>query len=172
MTGVRAAVVTISDSSAAGGRQDLSGPSLAARIEALGWTLVERRLVADDIASIASVIVSLTGSNAVNLIVTTGGTGIAPRDVTPEAIRPLAPRELPGFGERMRAEGLKKTPLAPLSRSFAAVRGETLIVCVPGSPRGALDSLNAVAPLIPHAVALLAGHTTHEPPAPDAKLKA
>ena len=162
MTPVHAAVLTISDSCAAGAREDRSGPELVSLLKARGWSVAHHGVVPDDVSAIASAVSSLA-SAAFNLIVTTGGTGVAPRDVTPEAIRTLTTRELPGFGELMRAEGAKQTPLAPLSRSFAATLASALVLCLPGSPAGACESLEAVAHLIPHAVDLLAGNTAHSP---------
>ncbi len=163
MIPIHAAVVTVSDSCAAGAREDRSGPALVSVLKARGWTVSHHSIVPDELSSIASTVGSLAAGGSINLIVTTGGTGIAPRDITPEAIRTLTTRELPGFGELMRAEGAKETPLAPLSRSFAATLGSALLLCLPGSPGGACESLEAVAHLIPHAVDLLAGHSTHAP---------
>ena len=162
MTPVHAAVLTVSDSCAAGAREDRSGPALISLLKARGWSVAHHSVVPDDVSAIASTVSSLA-SGGFNLILTTGGTGIAPRDVTPEAIRTLTTRELPGFGELMRAEGARKTPLAPLSRSFAATLASALVLCLPGSPAGACESLEAVAHLIPHAVDLLAGNTAHSP---------
>jgi molybdopterin adenylyltransferase len=156
---IKVAVVTISDSTVAGTREDLSGPALEQRVAELGWTVAKRALVPDDRTLIAKVVVNLGDCD---VILTTGGTGLAPRDVTPEAIKLVADREVPGFGELMRSEGLKSAKFAPLSRGGAATRGSSLIVMLPGSPRGAVDSLNAVSGLIPHAVDLLHGRTEHK----------
>jgi molybdenum cofactor synthesis domain-containing protein len=120
-----------------------------------------KRLVRDEVYEISAEVSALAHSGEVDVVLSTGGTGISPRDVTPEAIRAVAPREIPGFGEVMRGEGRKSTVFAALSRSGAYTLGEVLIVILPGSPRGAVDSLNAVADLIPHAVNLLHGRTEH-----------
>ena len=159
---IRTAVVTVSDSTAAGLREDKSGAVLAARVAELGWMVASRHLVPDETAQISSLLSELVHGRTVDLIMTTGGTGLAQRDVTPEATRAIANREIPGFGERMRAEGLKSTPMAPLSRSTAFTAGTALILNLPGSPRGAVESLDAVAGLIPHAVDLLHGRTEHK----------
>jgi molybdopterin adenylyltransferase len=156
---IKVAIVTISDSCAAGTRKDLSGPALSQRITELGWKLEKRALVPDDRTMIAKAIVNLGDCD---VILSTGGTGLALRDVTPEAVKLVADREVPGFGELMRSEGLKSTRFAPLSRGGAATRGSSLIVMLPGSPRGAVESLNAVVGLIPHVVDLLHGRTEHK----------
>lgn len=158
---IRVAIVTISDGVAAGTREDRSGAELARRAGELGWSVADRRVVSDDGHAIASLLVALASSGAIDVIVTTGGTGLGPRDVTPEAARGVADREVPGLGELMRAEGLKHTPMAALSRSGAYTRGAVLILTLPGSPKGALESLDAVGKLIPHAVDLLHGRTEH-----------
>ena len=151
--------MTISDSAVAGTREDVSGPALEQRAAELGWALAKRALVPDDRTMIAKAIVNLCDCD---VILTTGGTGLGPRDVTPEAVKLVAEREVPGFGELMRSEGLKSTRFAPLSRGGAVTRGTTLIVMLPGSPRGAVDSLNAVCGLMPHVVDLLHGRTEHK----------
>ena len=156
---IKVAIVTISDSAVAGTREDRSGPALEQRAAELGWSVAKRALVPDDRTLIAKTVANLCDCD---VILTTGGTGLAPRDVTPEAVKLIADREVPGFGELMRSEGLKSTKFAPLSRGGAVTRGSALIVMLPGSPRGAVDSLNAVCGLIPHVVDLLHGRTEHK----------
>lgn len=155
-------MVTVSDSAHQGTRADASGPAVAEQLEAAGIRVVTRRVVPDERSQIARLLRELAGGSA-DLIVTTGGTGIAPRDVTPEATRDVIDREIPGFGEAMRAHGLTRTRFAPLSRALAGTRGEVLIVNVPGSPRGAVESLGAILDLVPHVLDLLSGHTEHVP---------
>lgn len=154
-------ILTISDSAARGQREDRSGPLLRERAEQLGWNVRAAQILPDIAAAISYRVRELT-DEGVSLILLTGGTGISPRDVTPEAVRAVLDKEIPGLGERMRAEGLQSTPLAPLSRSLGGTRGETLILCFPGSPAGAVESLNAVAHLVPHILDLLHGRTGHE----------
>jgi molybdopterin adenylyltransferase len=167
---IRAAILTISDSVAAGAREDRSGVSLAGRAGQIGWTIADANIVPDEMEEIAQAVQKWADSGEIDLILCTGGTGLGPRDVTPEAVRSIAPREAPGFGEVMRAKGRISTPFAALSRSGAFTRGATLILALPGSPTGAVESLDAVADLIPHAVNLLHGQTGHEPkPSPDAE---
>lgn len=159
---IRVAILTVSDSVVAGTREDKSGPALEQAAKENGWVVAEKRTVPDEIQTIATALIELSDSGSVDLILTTGGTGVARRDVTPEATRAVAPRDVPGFGERMRTEGRKSTPFASLSRGGAATRGAALIVNLPGSPRGAVESLQAVSELIPHAVDLLHGRTEHK----------
>lgn len=156
---VTAAVVTVSDSSAQGERSDVSGPAVAEFLEKLKFTIVCREVVPDDLGQIKDLLVRL--ASQVRLIVTTGGTGIAPRDVTPEATVAVCDRLIPGVAERMRSQGVKKTPRAVLSRAVCGIRGTTLILNLPGSPSGAVESLEAVADLIPHMIDLLSGKTEH-----------
>lgn len=158
---IRVAVVTISDGVAAGTREDRSGAELIRRSGEFGWKVEDQRVVADDVHGISTLVTALVASNAIDVVLTTGGTGLGPRDVTPEAVRAIADREVPGFGELMRSEGAKHTLRAALSRSGAYTRGEVLILTFPGSPKGALESLEAVAGLVPHAVDLLHGRTEH-----------
>ncbi len=164
---IHAAVITISDSSSAGTRADRSGPAVRERLEQLGWDVPVREVIADDRAAISARLAAIADSGTVAAIFTTGGTGIAARDVTPEAARAVLDREIPGFGELMRARGRESTPLASLSRSLAGTRGQVLIVTLPGSPKGAVESLNVIVELVPHVLELLAGHTGHTAAAQD-----
>ena len=158
---IRARVVTCSDAAARGEREDRSGPAIRDLLEKNGYEVDAVVVVADTIEFIATAIVD--GTEAGNqLVVTTGGTGVAPRDVTPEATMKVCDRLVPGFGELMRATSLQKTPMASLSRAQAATRGTALVVNLPGSVSGAVENLQAVLHLIPHAVELLAGKTEHE----------
>ncbi len=157
-----AAVVTVSDSCARGERVDLSGPAVAEFLQKSGFNVVGREVLPDDFVKIQNALIRL--SQQVRLIVTTGGTGIAPRDTTPDATIAVCGRLIDGVAERMRSEGIRKTPFAALSRGVCGVRGETLILNLPGSPAGAVESLEAVVELIPHALNLLHGETEHPEP--------
>ena len=160
--GTRVVVLTVSDGVASGSRADESGNAVAARLAALGGS-VDRGVVADDLTAIASMFRTAAGDH--ELVVSTGGTGLTPRDVTPEALRSVIDYEIPGIGEAMRAGGRRSTPLADLSRSLGGVVGRTLALCLPGSPRGALESLAAVEALLGHALETLAGPHDHGRPA-------
>lgn len=156
-----AAVLTVSDGAHQGTRTDKSGPAVAARLEAAGFTVTERRIVPDERDQIASALREIADMGVARAIFTTGGTGCALRDITPEATREVIEREIPGFGEQMRAAGLRSTRYAPLSRALAGNRGAVLIVNLPGSPRGAVESLDAILELVPHVLDLLSGKTAH-----------
>lgn len=155
----RAAVLTVSDSCARGERNDLSGPAVSRALEEHQFSIVETRVVADEHAAIQKAIVEL--ARKARLVVTTGGTGIATRDVTPEATRAVCGRMLDGIAERMRREGEKKTLFAVLSRGLCGVCGNSLVLNLPGSPTGAVESLHAVVDVLPHAIQILAGKTEH-----------
>ena len=153
-----AVVLTVSDSVASGRREDVSGPVVKAELKKK-FQVIKVEVVADDYASIETALRRLAGE--ADLVVTTGGTGIAERDVTPEATRAVCSRLLDGVAERMRAQGAKKTPFAALSRAVCGVCGKSLILNLPGSPKGAVESLEAVMELLPHAIDLLRGKTEH-----------
>jgi molybdopterin adenylyltransferase len=150
----------VSDSCARGERNDLSGPAVAVALQEHHFSIVETRVVADDHAAIQKAIVEL--ARKAKLVVTTGGTGISARDVTPEATRSVCGRMLDGVSERMRREGEKKTPFAVLSRGLCGVCGSSIVLNLPGSPVGAVESLQAVIDVMPHAIQLLAGKTEHK----------
>jgi molybdopterin adenylyltransferase len=156
-----AAVITVSDSAFTGKRADVSGPTVKARLEQLGWVVALTDIVPDDSGMIRERLIAGAEAGQVGAIFTTGGTGIATRDVTPEATRAVVEREIPGMGELMRARGIASTPFATLSRAVAGTRGRVLIVNLPGSPKGAVESLDAIVELVPHVLELLNGHTEH-----------
>ena len=158
-----AAVLTISDSVSAGARADRSGPAVRERLEQLGWSVSVMEAIPDETSAIGARLATLADGGQVSAIFTTGGTGVAPRDVTPEATRAVIDREIPGLGELMRARGRQATPLAVLSRSVAGTRGRVLIVNLPRSPKGAVESLDAIVELVPHVLELLRGRTEHTP---------
>jgi len=154
---MRVSVLTISDSVAAGKAEDRSGPSLMARCGELGWEIASSAVCADDRPAIEAFLRGAADSSSADLILTTGGTGVGPRDVTPEATAAVCERLIPGFAEQMRNAGREKTPRAILSRAAAGIRGQAIIINLPGSPRGAVESLDTIADLLPHAVAVLHG---------------
>ena len=154
---MRVAVLTISDTVARGEREDLSGPAVVAVCRGLNWEVTSVLRVSDDPANIREQLRELADSGRVDVLLTTGGTGLGPRDNTPEATQAVADRIVPGIPEEMRRKGLELTPTAVLSRGTAAVRSKTLIVNLPGSPKGAVESLDAVAHLLPHAAKVLHG---------------
>lgn len=156
---VNAVVITVSDSCFEGCRKDASGPKVVQLLQEQGFA-VEGPILVPDVADQIVLLLRQQAARA-RLIVTTGGTGIAPRDVTPEATRMVCDRILDGFAERMRSEGLKDTSFAPLSRAVCGTLGSSLILNLPGSPAGAARSLDAVISMVPHALALLAGDTEH-----------
>lgn len=158
---MKCAVLTISDLGYMGMRRDESGPAVKARLEEEEAKVAPVEILPDERDQIAAKLRDLADNSEVDVIFTTGGTGAALRDVTPEATRDVIEREMPGLGERMRSAGAAITPLAYLSRSVAGIRGKTLIVNLPGSPKGAVESLDAILDLLPHIVRLLHGSTAH-----------
>ena len=160
---IRFGILTLSDRSARGERADSSGPALADLIQAQGWSVVKQALLPDDEPSIREMLSSWADSGDMDVILTTGGTGFSARDVTPEATRAVIEREAPGLAEGMRAASLKITPHAMLSRVVAGIRKKAMIINLPGSPKGAVENLQVIIPVLPHAVQLL-----HEDPASEA----
>ncbi|MDT5295706.1 MAG: hypothetical protein QOJ76_2586 [Acidobacteriota bacterium] len=159
---IRAAVLTVSDRSARGERADESGPLLAELLRAAGATVVWQEVVSDDLDALAARLRSLADGGDVNLVVTTGGTGLSPRDNTPEATRAVIEREVPGLAEAMRAGTLRQTPTAMLSRAVCGTRSGALVVNLPGSPKGVRECFAVIRPVLGHAVELLAGRAHDE----------
>jgi len=162
---MKASILTISDKGHRGEREDRSGPALASWLAEREVEVTFTKLVADEAGAISAQLVDWADSGVCDLILTTGGTGVSPRDVTPEATRAILAREIPGMSEAMRASSLAKTPFAVLSRAVAGVRGQTLIVNLPGSPKGAIENLAAVWPAVAHAVSKIQGDSSDCAPA-------
>lgn len=152
---LRIAILTVSDRSSRGERPDASGPALAEIVSAQGWNITQTKIIPDDLDELKHVLREWCDSDLCDILLTTGGTGFAPRDVTPEATLAISERQAPGLGEAMRAASLRVTPHAMLSRATAGIRGRTLIVNLPGSPKAAVENLQVVLPVLPHAVQLL-----------------
>ena len=159
---LKVGVLTISDRSAAGEREDMSGPALSRAVKEAGWSVSQTAIVPDDFQRISDILTAWSEDGACSVILTTGGTGLSPRDITPEATRAVIERDAPGLAEAMRAGSLKITPHAMLSRAVVGIRKKTLIVNLPGSPKGALENFRIVAPVFVHAVQLLEGDQAAE----------
>ena len=157
MTALRVAILTISDKGSRGEREDLSGEAIRQAIGSIAARVVDYRIVPDEQEQIAEALRQWADGEAADIIISTGGTGISPRDVTPEATRSVLDRELPGIAEAMRAESLKKTPRAMLSRAMAGTRRRSIILNLPGSPKAVRECLEVVLPTLPHAVEMLQG---------------
>lgn len=154
---MKAGILTLSDKGAKGEREDLSGPALRAWLENRGVETVRYEIIPDEEKLISEKLVEWADASDLDIIVTTGGTGVSPRDVTPDATAKVVDRVIPGFGELMRMRSLAKTPSAALSRAIAGIRGNALIINLPGSPKGAVENLEAVWEAVPHAVAKIQG---------------
>ena len=158
---IRFGILTLSDRSSRGERADSSGPALARLIQAEGWSIARQAILPDEESAIREMLIAWADSREMDVILTTGGTGFSPRDVTPEATRAVIEREAPGLAEAMRRETAAKTPMAMLSRGVCGIRGKCLIVNLPGSPRGVEECFEVVKPVLAHAVELLQGKTDH-----------
>ncbi len=157
---IRTAIITLSDKGAAGVRDDESGAVIREMLDTIGVSVMHYEILPDDKSRISNTLRRLSDSGTFDLIVTTGGTGVAPRDVTPEATLAVIDRELPGMAEAMRAESLKKTPRAMISRAVAGIRKQTLIINLPGSPRAVRENLSTVLPALPHAIEKIKGDSS------------
>jgi len=162
---IRCGILTVSDRSSRGERVDSSGPELARLVQAHGWSVTKQKVLPDDEAALRDLLINWADSGEMDVLLTTGGTGFSPRDVTPEATRAVIERDAPGLAEAMRAASLSITPHAMLSRIVTGIRKRTLIINLPGSPKGALENLETVLPVLPHAIQLLrddpASESTH-----------
>jgi molybdenum cofactor synthesis domain-containing protein len=158
---LRAQILVLSDACSRGGRPDLSGPAVRDALEARGWQVGAIEILPDDLETIQRKLEALTDADDCDAVVTAGGTGVGPRDMTPEATRAVMEKEIPGLAELMRAEGIKKTRRAALSRGVVVVRKGKLIVNLPGSPSGARESIESILDLLPHVVDLIQGRTAH-----------
>ena len=162
MTGLRFGILTVSDRSARGERSDTSGPALQQKILASGWQVVRTGILPDELMKLRDELVMWCDSGEIDILLTTGGTGFSPRDITPEATQSVIERTTPGLVEAMRAKSLEITPHAMLSRSTAGIRKRTLIINLPGSPKAAIENLEVVIPVLQHAIDLLSEHPDSE----------
>lgn len=162
MANIRAVVITASDACASGEREDTSGAALVELLSELGAHVVQTKILSDDLEPLVQTLRDFAARDDVNLIITTGGTGLGPRDNTPEATQRVVEREAPGIAEAIRAESLKVTPMAMLSRGVCGVCSGALIVNLPGSPKAVKESFSVIAPVLPHALDLIAGKTAHQ----------
>ena len=161
ISGIHAVVITVSDACSRGEREDTSGKTLVELLTDVGADIIETTILSDDLEPLVQSLYKFADRDDVNLIITTGGTGLGPRDNTPEATQSIIEREAPGIAEAIRAESLKVTPMAMISRGVCGVRSETLIINLPGSPKAVKESFAVIAPVLSHALDLLAGKTTH-----------
>lgn len=150
-------IITVSDSCSKGKRVDESGETIRKMVKQFSPTMISKKIVPDEISEIIKTIKAMIDRQKLDLVITTGGTGLGPRDVTPEAVRKLIDKEIPGIGEIMRVEGIKKSPRAILSRSVAGIRKHSLIISLPGSPKGVAESLSLVLDIVPHALSMARG---------------
>ena len=162
MSNIRVVVITASDACARGEREDTSGAALVQLLTEIGAEIVATKVLSDDLEPLVQTLREFAERDDVNLIITTGGTGLGPRDNTPEATQRVIEREAPGIAEAIRAESLKVTPMAMISRGVCGVCSGTLIVNLPGSPKAVKESFSVIAPVLPHALDLLAGKTAHQ----------
>ena len=159
---IKAVVITVSDACASGEREDASGFALVQLLRGVGAEIVDSRILSDDLEPLVQALKEFSERDDVNLIITTGGTGLGPRDNTPEATRKVIEREAPGIAEAIRTESLKVTPLAMISRGVCGVRAGTLIINLPGSPKAVKESFAVIVPVLSHAIDLLEGRTAHK----------
>ena len=157
---INVGILTVSDKGSQGQRQDRSGPVIRERLSAIGGTVEKYEIVPDERGEIVAVLTRWADEDGVDVILTTGGTGLSDRDVTPEATRAVVDKDVPGFGEAMRMKSLEKTPMAVLSRATAGIRGKCLIINLPGSPKAVGECLEVILPAIPHAVEIIKGEVT------------